>query len=96
MTVKEFINAMAMNTNEIINIDMRFDGCKSLVCLVWDYNGERETSNDDIECFGDCVIIRTETSHDVTYSDGYDPYVKSVDTTFTIYIDYDDENIKPN
>lgn len=96
MTVKEFIDVMALNTDEIINIDMRFDGCKSLISLVWDYNGERETSIDDIECFGDCTIIKTEIDHDITYSNDYEPYVKNVDTTFTIYIDYDDENIKPN
>jgi hypothetical protein len=95
MTVKEFIDVMALN-EKIVNIDMRFEGCKSTISLVWEYKGEREISIDDIECFGDCSIIRMETDHDITYSDDYEPYVTNIDVTFIIYIDYEDENIKPN
>ena len=93
MTVKEFVDVMALN-DKIVNIDMRFVGCKSTVSLVWEYKGERVTSVDDVEYFGDCAILRTEIDHDISYSDSYEPYVTNIDTTFTIYIDYDDENIK--
>lgn len=94
MTVKEFIAIMALNEGEIINIDLDYTDRDGFRSLVWEADGKLYTDEEEIDRFGDCEIVFTETSHDLTYSNGYDPYVEKVDTTFRLYIDFDDRNIR--
>ena len=94
MTVKEFIAIMALNEGEVINIDLDFTNKDSKSYLVWELDDGRYTNDEEIGRYGDCEIVYTETSHDFYYSNGYEPYVERCDTTFTLYIDFDDRNIR--
>ncbi|MBR0542559.1 MAG: hypothetical protein IJK26_10220 [Clostridia bacterium] len=87
MKVKEAIELFALNANDVIEVDICYDnGETACIGAVYGYMDERKVNDTEIERFGECEIVKTETMVDL--DDG--------EITFDLIISRNDKNVKEN